>query len=128
MTPDENIIKALPTISNLYNKECWVDLISICNSSSDEELDPSIRNLLRFVCYIYLDNIQTFIGLLASEWKESPANGQLRVRQMGGHLSSEERCCRRRLLDWGVRGRCSVFLFDASINLWNVYRTANGAS
>ena len=61
MTPDENILDAFPAISDLYNKECWVDLIGICNSSRDEELDPAIRNLLRFVCYIYLNNIQVGI-------------------------------------------------------------------
>jgi len=66
MIPNKNIIEAFPAISDLYNKECWVDLLRICNSSSDEELDPSIKNLLRFVCYIFLDNIQVGIGGLES--------------------------------------------------------------
>jgi tetratricopeptide (TPR) repeat protein len=66
MTPDKNILQAFPAVSDLYYKERWVDLISICNSSSDEELDPSIKNLLRFVCYIYLNNLQVGIGGLES--------------------------------------------------------------
>ena len=66
MTSEEKFLEAFQAISDLYIQERWIELIGVCNSCSDEDLDPYIKNLLRFVCYIYLNNIHIGIGGLES--------------------------------------------------------------